>query len=156
MKAASVSELKKELQHLSQAEIINICMRLARYKKENKELLTYLLQEAGDEEAYIQSIKEMLDEEFSQVNPSNAYQAKKTLRRIVRINSRYIKYSGIKETEAELILYFCKKLRELSIYRRQRTAFAVIYDRQLAKLQKTVSALHEDLQFDYHNEISCL
>ena len=88
MKAASVSELKKELQLLSQAEIIAVCMRLARYKKENKELLTYLLQEAGDEEAYIQSIKELLDSEFSQVNSSNAYQAKKTLRRIIRINSR--------------------------------------------------------------------
>jgi len=156
MKAASVSELKKELQLLSQAEIIAVCMRLARYKKENKELLTYLLQEAGDEEAYIQSIKELLDSEFSQVNSSNAYQAKKTLRRIIRINSRYIKYSGIKETEAELLLYFCEKMKNLTVYRRHRTAFAVIYDRQLAKLQKVVATLHEDLQFDYSSEISRL
>lgn len=156
MKAASVTELKKELQHLSQAEIIAVCMRLARYKKENKELLTYLLQEAGDEEAYIQSIKELLDSEFSLVNPSNAYQAKKTLRRIIRINSRYIKYSGIKETEAELILYFCKKMKELPVYRQHRAAFAVIYDRQLARLQKVVATLHEDLQFDYSSETGSL
>jgi len=39
MKAASISELKQELQNISAKEITDICLRLARFKKENKELL---------------------------------------------------------------------------------------------------------------------
>ena len=46
MKAATVAQLKKELQFKSQEEIMELCLRLARFKKENKELLTYLLFES--------------------------------------------------------------------------------------------------------------
>ncbi len=51
MKAASIQELKQELQHTSLKEITELCLRLARFKKENKELLTYLLFEASDAES---------------------------------------------------------------------------------------------------------
>ena len=54
MKTASISELKQELQYRSEKEIMELCLRLARFKKENKELLTYLLFEAQDEEAYLE------------------------------------------------------------------------------------------------------
>ena len=39
MKAASIAELKAELKRVPQAELIETVLRLARYKKENKELL---------------------------------------------------------------------------------------------------------------------
>ena len=48
MKASTVSELKEELKHLPPAQLLELCLRLARFKKENKELLTYLLFEAHD------------------------------------------------------------------------------------------------------------
>ena len=43
MKAATIIELKQELNNTSPAIVSELCLRLARFKKENKELLTYLL-----------------------------------------------------------------------------------------------------------------
>ena len=58
MKAASVSEIKAALKESSPAEVTELCLRLVRYKKENKELLSFLLFEAGDIEQYINNVKE--------------------------------------------------------------------------------------------------
>jgi hypothetical protein len=62
MKTASIQELKQELQETSQNKLLDLCLRLAKFKKENKELLTYLLFEAHDEEVYISSVKVLIDE----------------------------------------------------------------------------------------------
>ena len=43
MKAASIADLKKELVRLEHGELLDVCLRLARFKKDNKELLTYFL-----------------------------------------------------------------------------------------------------------------
>ena len=43
MKAVSVKELSQELLNRSPKELRDLCLRLSRFKKENKELLTYLL-----------------------------------------------------------------------------------------------------------------
>jgi len=64
MKAATVHELKEKLGHLSSDELLEFCTRLARFKKENKELLTYLLFEAHDEETYIENVKKEMDAQF--------------------------------------------------------------------------------------------
>ena len=48
MKAVNVSRLKTELNNRSPKELLEICLRLSKFKKENKELLTYLLLEADD------------------------------------------------------------------------------------------------------------
>ena len=64
MKTASLAEIKQELQNLSTKEIAELCLRLARYKKENKELLAYLLFESHNEEAYAVQVKEMIEEKF--------------------------------------------------------------------------------------------
>ena len=58
MNSASISEIKKELQRLDVDALHTICLRLAKYKKENKELLSYLLSDAHDEAGYIRSVKE--------------------------------------------------------------------------------------------------
>ena len=56
MKTATVKELKQELSHKSSAELLEICLNLSKFKKENKELLTYILYEADYEEGYIKSV----------------------------------------------------------------------------------------------------
>ena len=61
MKAVTVKEISEELVNLSPKELRDLCLRLARFKKENKELLTYLLFEATDEEMYIESVKKEID-----------------------------------------------------------------------------------------------
>ena len=64
MKAATVKQIKDELSERSPKELLEYCLRLSKFKKENKELLTYLLFEASDEESFIHSIKNEMDEQF--------------------------------------------------------------------------------------------
>ena len=92
MKTATVHGLKKEMAHLPKEEIMELCLRLARFKKENKELLTYLLFEAGDEDTYIESVKAEMDEQFSAINTFlSLYISKKSVRKILRFTLKYIR-----------------------------------------------------------------
>lgn len=149
MKPATISQLKKELQHRNPEELLQLCLRLARFKLENKELLTYLLFEADDEEGYIETVKAQLDEQFSEINASNYYYIKKSIRKILRGLRKYIRYSGKKETEVELLLYFCLKLDEFQPSIHRNRTLANLYERQVIALKKKIGALHEDLQHDY-------
>ena len=156
MKTATLSELKKELNTVAPKQILDICMRLAKYKKDNKELLTYLLFESENEQAYIKGIKLQVDEQFSEMNKSNAYLAKKSLRKILRSINKYIKYSGAKETEAELLIYFCLKIKKSGIRIDSTTVLTNLYQQQIKKINKALSSLHEDLQYDYKKELERL
>jgi hypothetical protein len=77
MKAASISDIKQELTNIEPAKLLELCLRLAKYKKDNKELLNYLLFEANDEQAYISNVKKEIEESFVEINQSNLYFAKK-------------------------------------------------------------------------------
>lgn len=158
MKSASVAELKKELKTLSHTQIMEMCMRLAKYKKDNKELLTYLIYEAEDEPSYIRAIKAEIDELFEEINYSNAYLAKKGLRKILRNLTKYIRYSGQTETEIEVLIYFCQKIKKSKInsFMRSNQVLANLYQQQLKKINKAMSGLHEDLQYDYNRELESL
>lgn len=156
MKAASLSELKKELNRLPPAQVLDYCMHLAKYKKENKELLTYLLFEANDEHSYIRNVKEQMDDLFAIVNQNNLYFAKKNIRKILRTANKYIKFSGSKQTEVELLIYFCKKLKGSGIKMNSSTALSNIYDRQIQKANNSLAKMHEDLQYDYFEELKSL
>ncbi len=156
MKAASLKELKVELQTLPPAQLIDLCMHLAKYKKENKELLTYLLFEADDERSYIESVKALIDEQFQAINHSNVYLIKKSLRKVIRITNKYIKYSGSKETETELLLYVCRQCKINRVFSKHSTALENIYLRLIQRIRKAISTLHEDLQYDYNKELEML
>jgi len=156
MKAASLKEIKTELSTLAPEQLLDFCMHLAKYKKENKELLTYLLFEAGDEQLYIEKVKEFISEQFEDINKSNVYFIKKALRKILRLTNRYIKYSGSKQTEVELLIYLCKIIKNSEIPLHEKTALGNIYQRQIQKTHKAIALLHEDLQFDYSKEMKPL
>src|SRR5215217_2918306 len=111
MKASSLSELKHELQTRSQKELLEVCLRLGKFKKENKELLTFLLFEADNLQSYIESVKIEIDEQFSQMNKSNIYFVKKSARKILRFINKFIKYAASKETEVQLRIYYCTALK---------------------------------------------
>jgi hypothetical protein len=153
MKSATVHELKQELVELKPAQLIEISLRLARFKKENKELLTYLLFEAHDEQGYIKGIKTEIDELFDTINLSHLYFAKKTLRKIVRVINKYCRYSGNKQTEVELRMYFCGKVKDSGIELKRNTVINNLYQGQIKKINSVVSTLHEDLQHDYAREL---
>ena len=60
----SLQEQKKELHQLSKTELEAICLRFARFKKENKELLEFVLFHQGDPQAYADALKKDLEEVF--------------------------------------------------------------------------------------------
>jgi membrane-anchored protein YejM (alkaline phosphatase superfamily) len=155
MKAASLNDIKKELNSLDQDVIQSLCMRLAKYKKENKELLTYLLFEAHDEASFVSSVKEEIHELFQDL-PSNTYYLKKTLRKILRHVNKQIKYSGIKETELELRVSFCLHVKEAKIPLQSSAVLFNLYQQQVKKITATLDKLPEDLQADYQREIDLL
>ena len=149
MKAATVVQIKKELQHRNPEELLQLCLRLARFKKENKELLTYLLFEADNEEGYIETVKSEIDEQFTLINTASFFYIKKSVRKILRSLKKYARYSGNKETEVALILYFCEKLKDFNPSIKRNTTLVNLYERQLVFVRKKIDALHEDLQYDY-------
>ncbi|HEX6225847.1 MAG TPA: hypothetical protein VFZ52_15620 [Chryseolinea sp.] len=156
MKAASINELKKELAELDFKTIQEVCLRLAKYKKENKELLTYLLYEAHDENAFIASVKTEMDELFYSLPTGNVYYIKKSLRKILRIVNKQIKYSGLKQTELELRLYFCGKIKDANVPLRSSTVLYNLNEQQLKKIKTLLAQLPEDLQLDYEQELTAL
>jgi len=149
MKSATIHELKQEMAQLKPAELSALCLRLARFKKENKELLTYLLFEAHDEDGYIASVKKEIDEQFETINLSHLYFVKKSLRKILRSINKHIRYTGSKQAEVEWLLYFTAKLAGSGIPLEKNTMINNIYHSQLKKLFAAIHTLHEDLQYDY-------
>jgi gas vesicle protein len=153
MKAATVKQLKEALNTCSQKELIEICLRLSKFKKENKELLTYLLYESRDEESYIRSVKSEIESQFEQINRRSFYFIKKSIRKILRNLKKYIRYSQNKETEVELLLHFCRQLKAFNPSIKKSRILKNLYSRQLEAIRKAVAKLHEDLQFDYSEEL---
>jgi hypothetical protein len=156
MKAASLNEIKQELNTRSQKEILEFCLRLTKFKKENKELLTFLLFESGDLQSYIQNVKVEIDELFSVINKSNLYFAKKSVRKILRRTNKFIKYASSKEAEVELLIYYCTKLKASGISIRKSTALTNLFANQIKKIDKVMASLHEDLQYEYLKDLEKL
>lgn len=156
MKAASLREIKSELSHNNKEELLELCLRLAKFKKENKELLTYLLFEANKEEGFVETVKEEVDELFSHINTHSYFYMKKTIRKVLRVIKTNIRYSKNKETEVELLLYFCYKLKKLRPSIKYSTLLKNLYNREIVSIKKKIGALHEDLQYEYNLELENL
>lgn len=154
LKAVTVKEIKEELTLRTPKEVRELCLRLSRFKKENKELLTYLLFEASDEEEYVRSVKDEIDEQFELINRKSYYLLKKSVSKILRNTRKYIRYSQNKKTEVDLLIYFCIKLKKISPSFHKNAGLQNLYTRQIDTIIKKVAALHEDLQFDYENELN--
>jgi hypothetical protein len=157
MKAASLHEIKKEMERLGPEELLAFCLRLAKFKKDNKELLTYLLYESDNEGAYVAHVKEDIDDLFNELPVgNNLYYLKKSLRKILRLTNKQIKYSGAKQTEVELRIYFCTRLKNSGIKFHKSPVLVNLYNQQLKKIQAAMSKLPEDLQFDYQRALQQL
>lgn len=156
MKAASVKELKKELEQQSPYELVALCLRLSKFKKETKELLSYLLFEADDETAYILRTQEEVVAQFAEINTKSSIYIKKGVSKILRQVKTNIRYSGKKETEVELLLFFCAQLKAFRPSIKKITILQHLYERQLERIRKVIPMLHEDLQYDYGVELARL
>ncbi len=156
MKAASIKQIKDELNQLSQNELVNICLRLSKFKKENKELISYLLFDASNESGYVEEVKKSLAEEFAGVNTKSVYITKKNLRKIIRIANRFIKYSDDPETPVQILLFICVEMNKLPVNFSRSTSLSNIVSATRNKLLKQIEALHEDLQYEYKREFKKL
>ncbi len=156
IKPVTVNELKKEMLSLPQAELVEMCLRLAKFKKENKELLSYLLFDASYPETYLDQVRGYIDMEFDGMGTTQAYQAKKTVRKILRVTNKHIRFTQSKTAEIELLLHFCKKLRRAGDLLKNSVQLSNLYFQQLRKIDKTIAAQHEDLQYDYRRQLDAL
>lgn len=156
MKAASVSDVKKELRLKSEEELAELLLRMVKYKKENKELISYLLFDADDEIQYVMDIKLEMDEAFDEMNRSNVYFIKKSLRKVLRTANKHVKFSGNKATEVSILLHFCKCITKLGRSATSNVSVQLIYHRQVQKIEKALAGMHEDLRFDFVQELNDL
>ena len=156
MKAASIRDIKNELSSHTNQELQELCLRLGRFKKENKELLTYLLFDSFDEDSYVASIKNYMDESFETINTASFFYIRKSVRKILRNIKKFIRYSPKKETEVELLLYFCEKLRDFKPSIKRSSQLRNLYNRQLVLAKKVLQDLHEDLQFEFEEKLEDL
>ncbi len=156
MKAATAAEIKQTLKETSHGKLVELCLRLARHKKENKELLTYLLFEQDDLSQYIKHVKEEMDEQIAQINTSHLYFAKKTLRKVLRTANKHIRYTGIKTAEADILIHYLTSVKGLKLPLHKSAALTNIYASQYKKAAAAIDSMHEDLQYDYKKELKRL
>lgn len=153
MKVASIKELKDELGHRTKEELLTYCLQLSKFKKENKELLTYVLFDSVNEEEFITQLKKDIETDFKAINKKNFYLIKKSVRKILKMIKKYARYSKKKETEVELLIFFLTELCRFSPSIKKNTTLLNLYNRQLLLVKKGISQLHEDLQYDYELEL---
>jgi hypothetical protein len=156
MRTSTIQEIKQELLELPAKQLIECCLRLSKYKKENKELMTYLLFESHDEAGYISGVKSEMSGLFEEINKSNLYFAKKTIRKILRIANKYIRYAGSRTVEAELLLHFCQLVAVCGLDWQNSTVILNMYRKQITKIRAALESMHEDLQYDYQRELDQL
>ena len=148
-------DIKKELQHLPKEQVAELLLRLGRFKKDNKELMAYLLFESHDEAAFIEKVKAEVGFIFSQL-PANSYNAAKAMRKILRLIGKYVKFMASKGAEIEMLISFCENYLHYADKRTSYKPLRLILTRQLEKIRTTIDKLHEDLQFDYSNDYNQL
>lgn len=149
MKTFSVNEIKKELGRRDNDELLSFCIRLTKFKKENKELLGFLLFDADDIESYIENVKREIDESFQEINKANVYYVKKSVRKILRNVNKHIRFVSSGTAEVELLIHFCNCFFTHSIPAEKSRQLTNIYEAQLKKMYSALSSLHPDLQYDF-------
>ncbi len=157
MKSGSIHEIRKELAELQPSQLIELCLLLARYKKDNKEFLDYLLFQAHDKNGFATAVRNEIDELYRAIDHgNNLYYIKKSLRKILRFVNKYCKYVNNKALEAELHIYFTKQLKDSGIKFYNSRVLLNLYEGEIKKIEVLVKSLHEDLQIDYDEDLNYL
>ncbi|GAK97755.1 hypothetical protein JCM19294_294 [Nonlabens tegetincola] len=69
---------------------------------------------------------------------------------------KFIRYSGNKETEVQLLIHFVYALRENVPKVFNSKVIRDLVARQITLIKVRISTLHEDLQFDYEQELNMI
>jgi len=149
MNIPSLAALKKELSYLEEKELINLLLDLSKFTRDNKAFLYFKLNEKDQPSLFVDTVKEELDELFQKANTTSFYLFKKSAQTIRRKLNKALKFNKNKEDQLELLLYFCEQLQKYGYLKYQHPILQSLFLRQVEKIQKSIAALHEDLQFDY-------
>ncbi|MFZ1456022.1 MAG: hypothetical protein WAT46_08265, partial [Saprospiraceae bacterium] len=117
MKAATLHQIKKELETIAPQKLMALTLRLIKFKTENKELISYLLFDDFDQAGYISDIKYEVTESLSNIKSLSPYLVKRALRKALKVITKYSKYMGSKDAEAELLIHFCNHVYNQGISR---------------------------------------
>jgi hypothetical protein len=149
MKAASIAELKKALVRLEHGDLLEACLRLARFKKDNKELLTYLLFLSNDERDFANQLCREIDEQF--LMTPNAH--RKTVRKTIRWMNKCLRFSSDKDTEVQVRLHFCHAMKSSETTILGSKVMTNMYTGQLKKIRTVIEKFHHDVRHDIEREI---
>jgi hypothetical protein len=155
MNNPKLAELKKELQYREVIDLKELCLKLAKYKTENKELLNYLLFYSDRKDDYVFEVKTLLASDFTNLYPS-IYYVTKQLRKLIRVMNKHIKYIGEKDKEVEITLSFCELFMESDLVYSNHKALIGLLFRQLKRVNKLLPKLQDDLQFDFQQAFDLL
>jgi hypothetical protein len=156
MRTATIYEIKDQLTSFSKADLVSLCVQLARNKKENKEFIAFRLFESGDLRSFTEDVKAEIRSLMDEVHRTNMHAAKKTIRKILRVTNKYIRFAGSRPLEAELRLEFCTSLSKSGIPIHKSAVLQNMIHLQIRKIRLAIASLHEDLQHDFNRHLESL
>lgn len=154
--ANSLNEIKNSLKTLDAQELRMHLLRLAKYKKENKELLSFILYLEGDMNQFLKDVKHEMDEGFSALNTSTSYISAKGLRKVLKMVNKYIKFSADKNAEVEWLIHFCKKMKASPVRIGSSVVLTNLYNRQVERIYRALEHLHDDQRADFRQDFDAL
>lgn len=153
MQIPSLAEIKKELSYLDKKELTDLVLELSKFSRDNKGFLFFKLVDRDQPGLFLEMVKEELDQAFMDANIKNYHLAKKSAQTIRRKLNKNLKLSKNKEAHVELILYFCSQLKRYGFLAFRHPVIDNLYKVQLGKAEKLIEKLHEDLQYDFQNQL---
>ena len=156
MKTASVQQIREALEQLPPGKVLELAVKVIKFKKDSKELASFLLFDAHDVGGYIENIKDETNNQFEELPHSTLYLTKKSLRKILRNLAKYARHMNSGQAEVEIRLHFCNKLIESGIPLHKSPALEKMYQQELKKIKALIEDLHEDLRYDYNKKYELL
>ncbi len=154
MKALSINELKKELTQKSPTELQDICLKLAKFDNKSKEYLSFILFEANDIEGYTLKIKDEMDKAFlNEIDNFSYYYLKKSLQKHFKHINKLIKFSANKQVEVETLLHWLYCIKKANLPMQTSKVLINMRLRAITRIEKAILKMHEDLQFDYQQQL---
>lgn len=149
MDISSLQQIKKELEKVDHKQMIQYCLKLASYKRDNKLYLNYLLFESENEITYKEKIQSEILKQFEDINDSTVYYLKKRIRKTKQLLYKYVTFTEQMETHLELYIFFLKQLHPYAQQIESSKQIQSMILTVIRSFEKKLSKLHEDLQYDF-------
>lgn len=106
MEIAGLADIRKELIHQSPDELVELVLRLARFRQDNKALAGYWLFDRQNPTEFLRQVHQALDHGFDELNFSTGYWVKKGLRKWQRQVNLYGRICGEAWMQADMQSYY--------------------------------------------------